>query len=107
MSGGHYAYLQYQFTQLADLIDGDLKRVGTTNEWGDTFQPEDSTIAAMKLAKSMAESMGDLVHDIDWCLSGDTGDDTLRKDMAVWLETWQPTLNKLMDACPRCPKSPL
>jgi hypothetical protein len=106
MSGGHYDYIQGHFARLAELIEDDLRRVGVPNEWG-MFQPEDSTIAAMKLAKSMAESMSDLVHDIDWCLSGDTGDDTLRKDMAVWLEAWQPTLNKLMDACPRCPKSPL
>jgi len=107
MSGGHYDYVQVGIARLADMIDEDLRRVGVTGEFGDTFQPEESTIAAMKLAKSMAESMSDLVHDIDWCLSGDTGDDTLRKDMAVWLETWQPTLNKLMDACPRCPKGPL
>jgi hypothetical protein len=105
MSGGHYDYIQSHFTRLADQINDDLRRVGVTNEWGDTFQPEESTIAAMKLAKSMAESMADLVHNIDWCLSGDTGDDTLRKDMAVWLEAWQPTLNKLMDAYPRCPKA--
>jgi hypothetical protein len=106
MSGGHYDYKQGDVALLGGLIDQDLRRVGTTNEWGDTFQPEPSTIAAMSLARALCESLSDLVHDIDWCLSGDTGDDTFRQDMAEWLETWQPTLNKLMDACPRCPKGP-
>ena len=82
MSGGHYNYDQYVLTRIRERMCEDLERIGTMNEWEETpYQLEPSTVDAIKLAMELLAITERLVHDIDWCLSGDTGEDTLARDM--------------------------
>jgi hypothetical protein len=82
MSGGHYDYEQSALTRIRYLMQEDLARIGTMNEWEETtYQLEPSTVDAIKLAMELLAITEKLVHDIDWCLSGDTGEDTLAKQM--------------------------
>lgn len=97
MSGGHYDYLQYRVSELADQIRSDLERVGTTNEWGDTFQPEPATVDAMRFIASWLDLGQQMAHDMDWCLSGDTGDDTIARQMSVHYTTARKMVEGLLD----------
>jgi hypothetical protein len=82
MSGGHYNYEQYALTRIREGMCEDLERIGTMNEWEETpYQLEPSTVDAIKLAMELLAITEKLVHDIDWCLSGDTGEDTLARKM--------------------------
>ena len=79
MSGGHYNYEQSALTRIRDGMREDLERIGTQNRWEDIpYQLDPSTVDAIKLAMSLLEITEQLVHDIDWCMSGDTGEDTLK-----------------------------
>ena len=80
MSGGHYNYEQSALTRIRDGMLEDLERIGTMNQWEETpYQLEPSTVEAIKLAIALLQITEQLVHDIDWCLSGDTGEDTLKE----------------------------
>ncbi len=82
MSGGHYNYDQYALTRIREGMRADLERIGTMNEWEETtYQLEPSTVESIKLAMELLAITEKLVHDIDWCLSGDTGEDTLARQM--------------------------
>ena len=87
MSGGHYNYEQHALGRIADRMREDLARIGKQDTWEPTpFQLEESTVAALKLAIAMLAVTETLVHDLDWCLSGDTGEDTLKKQVEELME---------------------
>lgn len=82
MSGGHYDYDQSALVRIADRMREDLARIGKQEEWESVpYQLEESTINALKLAIALLTVTEQLVHDIDWCMSGDTGEDTLKKQV--------------------------
>ena len=85
MSGGHYDYKQYECQQLADMIRRDMDRNGTENEWGERFELTPAMESSMELAAAMLEACDDLVHDIDWALSGDTDPADMPKYITKWL----------------------
>lgn len=87
MSGGHYDYKQMDLGRIADGMREDLARIGKQDEWSsEPYQLEESTVSALKLAIAMLEITAQLVHHIDWCMSGDTGEDTLKKQVEELLE---------------------
>jgi hypothetical protein len=80
VSGGHYNYDQSALGRIADGMREDLERIGKQDEWSSVpYQLDESTVSALKLAIAMLSVTEQLVHDIDWCMSGDTGEDTLKK----------------------------
>lgn len=81
MSGGHYGYKQYQLQDIADQMRRDIAKSGTTNEYGEIYELKPSTIQALKTTAEILEVVGNLVHDLDWCLSGDTNEDGLQAKM--------------------------
>jgi hypothetical protein len=82
MNGDHYNYYQSYLSRIKESMQEDLDRIGTMNQWGETaYQLEPSTVDAIKLAMALLEVTEKVVHDIDWCLSGDTGEDTLARKM--------------------------
>ena len=98
MSGGHYDYYQWHIADVADKMEEDLARIGTQNQWEDVpYGLEDSTIAALRMAISLLRASADIVHDIDWCMSGDTGEDTLRRDLYKWSLKHEVQLEKSID----------
>ena len=98
MSGGHYDYEQYHLDRLAELMQSDLDRVGMVDVYGypvekpEAYSMDMSTQRAIKLAIVLLQATSQLVHDIDWCQSGDTGPDTLRRDVLAWCKTQVPRI---------------
>ena len=87
MSGGHYDYAQSALGRIADGMREDLERIGKQDEWSSVpYTLDESTVAALKLAIALLSVTEQLVHDIDWCMSGDTGEDTLKKQVEELLE---------------------
>ena len=84
MSGGHFNYKQYRISDIADQIERDLSDNGRLPDgkktgYGDYSIPND-------IADKMAETIvilrkcEKMVHAIDWYMSGDTGEDSFRKE---------------------------
>ena len=73
MSGGHYDYLYFQVSQLANLIlcDKELDRK-------DYLIPEDIKINIKTFARYLSK-VADLCKDIEWYMSSDTGDKDIRE----------------------------
>lgn len=86
MSGGHWDYRQHALNDLLDGVRRDLDRAGKTDEFGHQNPDDPRLLAGLRLVEVMLEATDQLVHDLDWCLSGDTSPDTLEGDMKVWRE---------------------
>lgn len=79
MSGGHFNYDQFKLGQIADEIqelihNNDNEEI---NSWGDTvgrFYTKE-TIAEFRDAISHLRLAQIYAHEIDWLLSGDTGEE--------------------------------
>lgn len=86
MSGGHWDYRQYALNDLLDGVRRDLDRAGKADEFGHKNPDDPRLLAGLRLAEVMLEATDQLVHDLDWCLSGDTSPDTLETDLRAWRE---------------------
>ena len=96
MSGGHWEFKQWELTSLADAISQDIEKAGTVSEFGYKHPDDKHLVAGLKTAEKLIRASGDLVHHLDWCLSGDTGEDTLKKQLRDWLETNEATIKSLL-----------
>jgi hypothetical protein len=96
MSGGHWEYKQWALSELCDGIRRDLARAGKLNEWGDQYPDDPRLLAGLRLAVVMVEATDQLVHDLDWCLSGDTDPDTLEENLAQWRKRFAPRLRRAL-----------
>lgn len=90
MSGGHFDYLQYHISQIADqvacLIDNNNKEIH--NEYGDgSFQRySNETIAEFVKAHKILKQAFVYTHRIDYLVSGDDGEETFMKQLKQELE---------------------
>ena len=87
MSGGHFNHQQYAFEDIAQTIQHDID-INDSNEKdqfggtiGNHYAPE--VIRRFKKAVKELRKCSDMVHEIDWLLSGDSGEDTFLK---LWKE---------------------
>lgn len=92
MSGGAFDYQQYRLNDIATQIESIVENNDTENEWGYSRGYSESTLAKMKIAAEYLEVAGKMAHEIDWMVSGDTGEDTFEK---VWNEEILPKMAKL------------
>ncbi len=53
-------------------------------------------LAGLRMAEVMVEATEKLVHDLDWCLSGDTSPDTLKEEIAAWRRRFAPRLRRAL-----------
>lgn len=80
MSGGHWAYNQYQIGQVVDDIEQMIRTNDdeTLNEWGDPtghhFSP--AVIEEFRRAVAVLRVAEIYWHRIDWLVSGDDGEDS-------------------------------
>jgi len=80
MSGGHFDYVEHRFDEVVD----ELQRLIDTNdstekdEFGEEigYHFNQYTINKFKIAKSAIAKSREMVHLIDYLVSGDTGEDT-------------------------------
>ena len=84
MSGGHY---NYQYSRVRSLADDILQDVDKYKEEPDTLVPDDILDAMYRLARNL-QALADAAHDIEWYMSGDYGDDTMR----VCIDKWEKPL---------------
>lgn len=89
MSGGHFDYNQYRISDIADQIERDLSRIGKTNDYGDVIDIPEDIVDKMFEAITVLRKCEKMVHAIDWYMSGDTGDDSFRKE---WGENMSPKI---------------
>lgn len=101
MSGGHYDYAYGRIRDLADAIWGDINKCSTKrkgyfdDEFIDPLPAE--CLDAMRFVAGLLEIASDAAHDVEWMMSGDTGDDTLVRDV----EAAKRKLNDLMKVGPQ------
>ena len=90
MSGGEFNHEQYKISQIADDIEGYIFSNNNTelNEWGDTKGRgySEQTIQEFKLAVWYLKQAFVYAHEIDWLLSGDTGEETFHERLKKNLE---------------------
>lgn len=78
MSGGHFDYKQYYIDDIADSIERNLENQGYDED--DCYTEE--TIQIMKDAVKALRKAAIYAQRIDWFLSGDDGEETLKKRLA-------------------------
>lgn len=72
MSGGHFDYIQYKIIELPEEIQKIIDR----NSDVDWYRFSDETIERMKEAIFLSNILYHYIHEIDWMVSGDTGEET-------------------------------
>ena len=79
MSGGHFCYDQFKLGEIADAIQEIIHNNDSEelNRWGDTIGRGYSaeTINEFRDAISHLRLAQIYAHEVDWLLSGDTGED--------------------------------
>jgi hypothetical protein len=95
VSGGHYNYQQWVLNDIADHIQRDLERRGKDD--GYVWDVTDRTAEHMDHIAKVLALASMMVNDLDWCLSGDTGEDTLDERMSVHYKTAKDIFQALPD----------
>lgn len=75
MSGGHFDYKQYYIDDIADKIECKMENQDCDEEDGYT----EDTIQIMQDAVKILRKAAIYAQRIDWFLSGDDGEETLKK----------------------------
>jgi hypothetical protein len=80
MSGGHYNYKCFVINDLAQEIDGDIRKHSKAgrdryDEW-DAFSP--ATIKYMKETVRLLKKASKMAYNVEWFMSGDYGEDDLK-----------------------------
>ena len=87
MSGGHFNYQQYAFEDIAQNLQHDIDINDSTekdeygHDLGQHYSPE--VIKRFKNTVKLLRKCSDMVHEADWLLSGDSGEETFMK---AWKE---------------------
>lgn len=86
MSGGHYDYAFCYMNTLAENIKSDcVRRSKPFDDYGYTVKPLPKDILAhMAFIACEIEKLAMAAHDIEWLMSGDYGDDTIRERCESW-----------------------
>lgn len=86
MSGGHYDYAYSQMEQLAGHIKEDCDRWDKPwkDGWGEYDAMPADILAHMRWVAQQIETLADAAKDIEWLMSSDIGDDTLRERCESW-----------------------
>lgn len=98
MSGGHWNYRQHALNDLLDGVRRDLARAGKSDEFGHQYPNDPRLLADLRMVEVMVEVTDQIVHDLDWCLSGDTDPDTLEDNLAAWRKRFAPRLRRALAA---------
>lgn len=86
MSGGHFAYKQYDITEMAEELDYLIRE--NKNEkltvYGDTIgrHYSDETIEEFKYASAMLRKAAVYMQRIDWLVSCDDGEESFHERLA-------------------------
>lgn len=94
MSGGHFNYDQYKVSQIADQIDDLIFHNGSQERasYGELRYQEypPSIVEAFKAAANKMREAYVYAQRIDWLVSGDDGEDSFRRRLAMDLKELKP-----------------
>ena len=79
MSGGHFEHNQYIIPDIADDISRAIANNSTKNDYGYSNDYSNETLEKFKEAILQLRLVANMVHQIDWLLSGDTGEETFHE----------------------------
>lgn len=78
MSGGHFDYKQWVCGEIADQIDMIISTNAQPDDFGYARNFSAETIARFREASATLRMAGAMAHEVDWLLSGDTGEESFR-----------------------------
>lgn len=87
MSGGHFDYLQYRFSEIIEEIKHIIKYNDIPDEWGFVNNFSQETIEEFENAINILEKAYIYVHRIDWLVSADDGEETFHERLKEDLKT--------------------
>ena len=94
MSGGHFNYDQYKISQIADQIDDLIFHNGSQerDSYGELRHQEypPDIVEAFKAAANKLREAYAFAQRIDWLVSGDDGEGSFRRRLAMDLKELKP-----------------
>lgn len=82
MSGGHFAYLQYRLSDVADSIRSAIDLNGVEQEYAYKTEFKEKTLKEFEEGIRLCELTQVYLQRIDWLISGDDGEETFHKRLA-------------------------
>lgn len=78
MSGGFFDYDQYKIGYIIDKLERAINRIENDieDEYSYRYEYNNETLAKFKLARDVLYRAQNMVHRIDWLLSGDDNEDS-------------------------------
>jgi len=86
MSGGHFAYQQYNITTIADTIESIVRNNTQPDEDGYIYNFSEETIKEFREAVRLLKLAGVYAQRIDWLLSGDDGEESFHERLKEEIE---------------------
>lgn len=87
MSGGTFNHQNFYIGSIAEDIRGEVTKYSSAgkDQYGATYEalPRDILDAMLSVVRKL-QVLDTAVHDIDWLLAGDYGDESFRESMKEW-----------------------
>ena len=76
MSGGRYNYKCFEISEFSRLLKGDFREFKKNED----YKFSKKTISNLKKAQKIIEATGNLAYQVEWLMSGDTGENDFNKE---------------------------
>ena len=88
MSGGHFDYKCFEVSRFAEMVEMTIeersvrRETKITPDYTEVIEPLPSDLLQkLTVFVDVMKACGDMAKDIEWCMSGDTGEYDLLKDL--------------------------
>jgi uncharacterized protein YqgV (UPF0045/DUF77 family) len=85
MSGGHFDYIQYKLHGVVDQIQELIDNNNIKDEWGYANNYSEETLDKFREAIEIINKAHNMIHRIDYLVSGDDGEETFNEKME-WIK---------------------
>jgi hypothetical protein len=83
MSGGHFDYVQYRLSSVVDQIQELIDNNNVVDEWGYATNYSEETLDKFREAIKAVDKARNMIHRIDYLVSGDDGEETFNERWSV------------------------
>jgi hypothetical protein len=83
MSGGHFDYVQYRISQVADEVAQEILNNNVKDDWGHSHDYSEETLEKFRLCVKLLKETHIMLQRIDYLISGDDSEETFHKR---WME---------------------
>ena len=95
MSGGHFDYKFHAVNDMADELERELQKAGTVTDWGGLHSNyTKSTLNILQECTKMLRITSDIMKEVEWLYSADTGEESFREALDPLLEKMSEITNK-------------